>query len=195
MVKNSKPVKDYTKEELALVAVQLAADLGWTHVTLRDVAREAGLPLADVVRDFEDKGDIVCVYGRYIDRRTLEEAGTLDMDLSARERLFDILMERFDVLSEHRDGVVSILKSFKTDPKQLVMSLPYLARSMNLMLEGAGIDTNGVKGALRVAGLKVIYLSVLRAWMEDDSPDMGKTMAELDKRLGQVEGFAERLGL
>lgn len=185
----------WTKELLAIRAVELAGDLDWTYLTMRDIANAADLKLAELVVHFTDKDDLLYAYGRYVDQRTLEEAGDFDPELSLRERLFDILMTRLDVLNEQREGVVSILTAFKGDPKQAVLSLPYLARSMNLMLEGAGIDTNGFRGALRITGLKVIYLKTLSIWMRDGSPDMSATMAELDKRLGQVESFAERFGI
>jgi hypothetical protein len=33
----------------------------------------------------------------------------------------------------------------------------------------------------------MIYLSALAVWLRDDSPDMAKTMAYVDKRLRQTE--------
>lgn len=190
-----KAKKEYSKEDLALIAVDLAADLGWENIRFQDIADQAELSLADISKHFDDKICILCAYGRYVDRRTLEEAGGINSSESPRERLFDILMTRFDIVNEHRDGVVSILNSFKTDPKQAVISLPYLGRSMTWMLEAAGVDTNGVRGAIRVMGLKIVYIKALYAWMKDESDDMPKTMASLDKSLGRAEDFVERFGL
>jgi hypothetical protein len=96
-------------------------------------------------------------------------------------------MERFDVLSEHRDAVISILSSFRTDPKEAIISLPHLARSMTWMMEAAGLDTSGFKGAARVTGLTLLYANVLRVWIKDDSEDQAKTMAALDKNLDRAE--------
>ena len=66
---------------------------------------------------------------------------------------------------------------------------------MSWMLEAAGIETAGIKGAVKVIGLTGIYLKTLRVWCDDESPDMGKTMAALDKNLGQAEEWAGRLAL
>ena len=184
-----------TKEELSKIAIDLAGDLGWEHLRFQDIADEADVSLAEISRHFDDKICILCAYGKYIDRRTLEEIGEDVGDTPARERLFDILMTRFDIINEQRDGVLSVLNSFKTDPKQAVISLPYLGRSMTWMLEAAGLDTNGIKGALRVMGLKVIYLKALKDWIGDEGDDMPKTMASLDKSLGKAEGLVERFGL
>ena len=133
--------------------------------------------------------------GRRIDRRVLEAVGTVSDATDPRDRLFDILMERFDILSEDRAAYVSILKSFRLDPKQAVISLPHLCQSMSWMLEACHISTSGIKGAARVAGLTGVYLKTLRVWLSDDTPDLSKTMAQLDKTLGQVERAAGMLGL
>lgn len=191
----SKPKKTApSKEDLAKIAIDLAGDLGWEHLRFQDIADEAGISLAEISEHFDDKICILCAYGKYIDRRTLEETGDLGTDTPARERLFDILMTRFDIINEQREGVLSVLNSFKTDPKQALISLPYLGRSMTWMLEAAGLDTSGIKGAIRVVGLKMIYLKALKDWMNDDGDDMPKTMASLDKSLGKAEGLVERFG-
>lgn len=72
--------------------------------------------------------------------------------------------------------------------------MPHLCRSMTWMMEAAGIETLGLRGALKVAGLTGVYLKVLKTWTEDDSPDLAKTMAALDKDLGRAESFANTLG-
>ena len=55
------------------------------------------------------------------------------------------------------------------------------------MLEAAGVSSSGLFGALRVKGLAMIYAEAYRVWLGDDSKDMAKTMATLDRALGRVE--------
>lgn len=195
MAKKSTTKSAPVKERAVDAALALAAEKGWTQVGLGDIARRAKVPLRELHDHFEDRADILAAYGRMIDRRVLENTGENDSDLSPRDRLFDILMERLDVINEQREGVCAVLKSFCFDPKQAIIGLPHLGRSMSWMLEAAGIDTTGVRGALHVAGLTGVYLKTLRTWMNDDSPDMGKTMAALDKYLGRAEQLAESFGL
>lgn len=183
-----------SKDDVVLHALSLAKTLGWNHVRMQDIADEAGVSLSVLYGMFEDKSDILVTLGRRIDRQVLEAFDTLDPSLSERDRLFDIMMERFDVLGEYREGVVAIVGSFRYDPKQAVISCPHLCRSMAWMLEAAGLDTNGFRGALKVAGLTGLYLKVLRVWKDDDSPDLSKTMAALDKDLGRIERFATTFG-
>ncbi len=183
-----KPQDRDIKTEVIESALELAAEKGWAEVTLRDIGAHSGLSLADIHAHFEDRTDVICALGRMIDRKVLEGAPS-DPDDSTpmRERLFDLLMDRFEALNDYRQGVKAILKSFRGEPKLAVLHMPHLCRSMSWMLEAAGADTNGISGAVKVAGLTGIYLKVLKVWGEDESPDLPKTMAALDLALGRAE--------
>ncbi len=190
---NTLSVKDKALD--AMLALAAAQD--WNDISMADIARHADLA-PDVLYDhFDDRSDLLAAYGRRIDRKILAQAPQTDDDdaLSPRDRLFDLMMDRFDVLNDHRDAVTSIMRSFRCDPKQAVISLPHLGRSMSWMLETAGIATSGFKGAVKVAGLTGLYLKALYVWMNDDSPDMGKTMAVLDKNLSRAEQWAHSFRL
>ena len=195
VVKPKKTRSATVKDKAIRAALDLAAERAWNGVSLSDIARKAKISLADLREHFDDRADILTAWGRMLDRRILDKVKEPDNSLSPRERLFDLLMERFDMLNEERDAVLSILSSFYPDPKQAVIALPHLAQSMTWMLEAAGIETTGLRGAVRVAGLTGLYLKTLWAWKNDDSADMPKTMAELDKNLERVERWAGMIAL
>lgn len=182
----SKPLQDI----VAGLALSLAEEKGWENVSIGDIARRAGIGLSELYALYADKTDILAGYGRMVDRTVLERLGSGDEGGSPRERLFDLLMERFEVLNAHRGGVLSVLRHLWRDPKQAVIGLPHLARSMAWMMAAAGIDTEGMRGAARVAGLSALYLHLLKVWSGDDSPDMGQTMAAVDRVLERAGRFA-----
>ncbi|MAF98725.1 MAG: TetR family transcriptional regulator [Micavibrio sp.] len=192
----SKKTKENLKDHIAIIAMALSGEIGWAHVSMAEIAEKAGLTLAELYDVVDDRSDILTLVGRLIDRKVLENMeGALDNETPARDRLFDIMMERFDVLNEYRGGILTVLESFHYDPKQAVISCPHLCRSMSWMLEAAGIEVSGIKGAMKVAGLTALYIKTLRVWRSDESVDMAKVMAALDKDLGRVEGLALRFGL
>ena len=182
------------REKAIHAALTLAARDGWDSVSLETIARHAKISFPVLCEQFQDRNDILAAYGRMVDRRTIENIGAPDESASHRDRLFDILMERLDILNQDRAALTSILESFRCDPKQAVISLPYLGRSMSKMLEAASIDTTGLRGAAHVMALTTVYLMTLRTWVEDESPDMGKTMAALDRNLGRAEQVANLCG-
>lgn len=183
------------REKAIKSALTLAARDGWNNVSLNDIARHAKASLSDLHDHFEDRTDILIAYGRMTDRKVLENVGEIDGNSSHRDRLFEILMERFDVLNEDRKALLSILDSFKFDPKQFVIGLPHLSRSMSWMLEAAGVETHGIRGAANIMAITTVYVATVKTWMEDDSEDMSKTMAALDKNLGRAEQLAGMVGM
>lgn len=175
-------------------SLDLAARMGWDMVTLADIADKAHCSLAELAECFDDKADIFAAFERSVDKKVLESFAEVDLSSPERDRLFDIMMERFDILSGHRAALLSVLQSCLRDPKQAVIGLPHLGRSMAWMLEAAGIDSSGLKGAIKIAGLAAVYVYALRAWSKDDSADLSKTMAALDRGLNRLDQAANTFG-
>lgn len=168
-------------------ALALAARKRWKDVSLAEIAGEAKVPLSQVYGVFASKTAILAGFSRQIDGQVL---AALDDEAAAappRERLFDLLMKRFDALNPHKEAVAGILGDSLSDPLAVLCGLVQLGQSMAWMLEAAGINSAGPLGLVRVEGLAAIYLSTLLVWLRDESPDMAKTMAHLDKRLRQAE--------
>jgi AcrR family transcriptional regulator len=182
-------------EEAALDAfLGLVADKGYTSVSLRDVATAAGLGFAELYGLFPDKLALVKAFLRRIDREVL--AGTmteLDPEETARDRLFDVMMRRYDALKPRRPVMASIRRAAARDPMLALALAPMVRRSMALMLEAAGLPTDGLPGAVRQNGLMAIHGAVSRVFDRDDSADLAKTMAALDGRLKTAERWAETL--
>lgn len=174
-------------EKIVDAALKRASEMSWEYITLSDIAKEANVEMADFRDFFEDKTDILVAYGRRVDRKVLANVKTVNMDESEKDRLFEALMERFDIINEDRIAVISILKSMKSDPKALLISAPHLKHSMAWMMEAAGIQSHGWKGAGQLVALTLTYLNVVRTWKSDETEDMAKTMAALDKGLARYE--------
>jgi AcrR family transcriptional regulator len=182
-----------SREKIIDTALELAAEMDWDKVTLSMIARRAGMEIAEVYEEFEDKAALLATFEKRINRRVLQKHKFEGSSESPRDRLFDIMMERFELLNENRQAVISVLHSFCFDPKQVIIGAPHVAASMNWMMELSGIDTSGLRGAAKVMALTGIYVKVLRDWAKDDSPDLSATMAALDRSLGHAEKAADTL--
>ncbi|MBK1671208.1 hypothetical protein CKO28_24710 [Rhodovibrio sodomensis] len=179
--------------ELAEHALAIADDRGWNGVALREVAKRAGLSLAALYRHCPSKWALIRAYARRIDDQVADSIEPEDLEEPARDRLFEVLMNRFDALGDHKPAIRSILDCTLRDPGQAFGGYTQLRRSMTRMLEAADISTSGVRGELRINGLGGVYLLALRTWLDDDSADLSKTMAALDGYLRRVERPAEVL--
>src|SRR5579859_6325698 len=122
-----------------------------------------------------------------IDRRMLAGAASEDTTDKPRDRLFDIIMERLDALLPFRDGIRRIARELPFDPPSGLVLAGALPRSAAWMFAGARIPIDGPLMPIKVAALGALYLSVLRTWLKDDSQDLAKTMAALDRQLDRAE--------
>jgi len=173
-------------------ALRLAAERGWANLALADIAAAAKLPLADLYASYPSKTAILAALSREVDRKVL--AGLeADVGESTRDRLFDLIMKRFDALAPYRDGLSAVARDVGRDPLAALCGLGQFARSMALMLEAAGVSSSGIAGTLRTKGLGAIYLATMHDWFRDDSADKARTMAALDARLRRAEAWAHRL--
>ncbi len=189
-----------TDPELRLVAAfwQVVALHGWHGLTMRRVAAASGLSIAELRRRCPSPLDLLRLHGRVMDLAVLEgtvaDQGGLDGGLT-RDRLFDVLMRRIDAMQPHRAGIVRLLEDLRRDPLLALLLLWELPRSMAWMLEAAAVRTSGLDGLLRVNGLTGVWLATIRAWMQDESPDLGPTMAALDRALDRAEQVARTIRL
>lgn len=181
------------EEKIVKAALRLAASRGWTGLSLADIAKTAKVSLSDLSKSFSSKAGILNAYGRRIDERVLQEVSAEDVSgETAQDRLFDVLMMRFDALSDDREALKRISADIRRDPLAAAPLARPLLQSMGWMLEAAGIDSSGIAGAMRVRGLAFIWGAAFRVWLEDDE-DQSKTMAELDRRLRDGSALLDRL--
>lgn len=172
--------------------LRLVAERGYGEVTLRDVAAAADMSLADLYRLYPDKMALVSGVMARVDAAVL--AGTprqVDPEETARDRLFDVMMRRYDTLKPHREAVRSIVRAARRDPLLALALAPAVRRSMAAMLEAAGLSSEGISGAVRQNGLLAIHTAVSRVFDGDESSDLSKTMAALDGRLKTAERWAQ----
>jgi AcrR family transcriptional regulator len=179
--------------EAALDAfIRLIAEKGFADVALRDVAEAAGLGLAELYRVYPDKVALVAAFLAKIDAEVL--AGTpsrSDPEETARDRLFDAMMRRYDALRPYREALGAIRRAGARDPMLALAMGPALRRSMAAMLEAASVPSEGLGGALRQNGLLAIHYAVSRVYDKDETTDLSKTMAALDGRLKTAERWAQ----
>ena len=174
-------------------ALTLAASRGWARVGLGDIAEAAEVSLAELRAEFSSKSAIVAAYATAIDREVLAARDREMAGRPATERLFDVLMKRFDLLNAQKEGVGAIMRNCPSDPEAIVCGPVTLRRSMRWMLEAADLSSAGLQGQLRVKALSALYLSMLPVWLRDDSEDMARTMAVLDRRLRRLDALTRSL--
>ncbi|MEO0496728.1 MAG: TetR/AcrR family transcriptional regulator [Pseudomonadota bacterium] len=165
----------------------------WHEIHLADLAASAKVGLTDLRSIAGSKTDIMTIFAEKVDEEVLEAVDEDLADEPARERLFDVLMARFDALADKKPGLKQLMTDVRRDPL-LALELNRIAvRSQSWMLIGAGINPDGLMGAARVQGAVLAFSHVMRTWLKDDDEGLAATMAELDKTLRRGEEQLSRL--
>ena len=178
------------RERIVQALMTLLAEQPIERIGLAEIAERAGVSLAELRGEFGSPLAVLAAHVKELDRKVLAE---IDPDMgeeSPRERLFDVLMRRIELLSPHKEAVRTLLRSARRDPP-LALALNAMAvRSQQWMLTAAGIGASGPKGMVRAQGLALLFANVLRTWVDDDDAGLARTLAALDRELARGQRFA-----
>ncbi len=177
------------REKIVTALLGLLVDQPFEEISLAEIAGQAGVTWSQLRGDFPSTLAILAAHMKATDRAVLAQDMSDMAEEPERERLFDVLMRRLEILAPHRDAIRSLLRSARRDPP-LALALHGLAmRSQQWMLSAAGIGASGPRGIVRAQGLALLFASVLRTWVNDDDPGLARTMAALDRALGRGQRF------
>ena len=167
-------------------ALSCAVEVGWGNVSLKMIAATADTSLGKVYANYPSKTAIVAAIMDETTSTVIDRSDLSALEEPIHDRLLDTILRRFDAMEENKAAITSILRVTMLDPLGSLSLLPKFLNAMTWTLESAGISTAGLAGKLRVKGLATIYLAALAVWIDDDTPDLAKTMAFLDRRLKQA---------
>ncbi|MEL7541236.1 MAG: hypothetical protein AAGJ51_10065 [Pseudomonadota bacterium] len=172
-------------------ALQLAETEKWSAITLAAIAAEAGLSLSDFHKH-ADKDALSAAVERRFDAGMSE--GSFDTGETARTRLFDVIMMRFETMEDVRDGAMSFLRWRDRSLDGLGLRLKNRAATAKWALTCAGLDgSNAIPRGVQVTALAWAIAQAERAWRQETSADLSRTMAALDAELIKLEERAEWL--
>lgn len=172
----------------------LVAAHGWDGATLGRLAHASGQPVEALRTRFADRLALLRLHFSVVDRAVAAHVAA-EATESAHDRLHDALMCRVEALQPNREGILEFADALRRDPLLALALAPDLLRSMHRLLEVAGLRSSRALAPLHAKAMLAVWLSVLRAWREDDSPDLSRTMAEADKALQRAGDWGRRFGL
>jgi AcrR family transcriptional regulator len=181
-----------TKKAIIDAFMTALAAKSFSEIGLGEIAEGAGVSLGDLRDAYDGKISILADFARRIDRVVLDGGDGGSSEESARDRLFDILMRRLDVLAPHKAAFGHLEQAARRDPGLLLCLNRLALDSARFMLASAGVSTGGLRGQIRAQGLIVMISRVLPVWRDDRDPDQSKTMAALDRALEKAESWSHR---
>src|SRR5262249_54503448 len=113
------------RDQIIDAMMRLAAENDFRDIGLADIAAEAEVPLATLRRNFDGKLGILAAFSRRIDEQVLDR-GPAEGE-GARDRLFEVLMRRFEALVPYREALRRLARSARRDMR-LARGLHHVAK-------------------------------------------------------------------
>jgi len=172
--------------DLLEAALGLVERDGWQAYGPLRLARETGAGLAEIVTQLGDRAEILAAMGRRADMAMIDVAVEDLAEMSPKERVFELMMRRFESLRPARPALRRLRR--EAAPEVWLEGLGNLRRAMKLIVEAADLAGHGPRRAVVAAALASAYLRTGRIWLDDDSEDLARTLAELDRQLDRIGG-------
>lgn len=183
--------RDTIIEKGVEAALELAETRPWSTLTLSDIAAASGLTLNDfhAIASVESLAEAA---ERTFDRAMSGEG--IDPEETPRERLFDVIMLRFEAMEERRAGVLSLQQYREQSPVRLARHLAARKASADWALVSAGLDgaDQSVPRDIRSVAVAYAMTQAERAWRKETDPGFARTMSKLDEELRKLEDGAGR---
>ena len=177
---------DANKKKIAINTLKILKIKVWEKITLEEIKKKSRIKSFE--KNIKNKKDLLKTINQYFDyslslkSKYIEKSNNKDM-------IFEVVMMRFDILQNHREGIISIFNSFKKKPNELILLLPDLLTSIEKMVGYTKISSRSIIDKVIIKGVFIIYLSSFLIWIKDDTSSLDKTMTALDNYLDRASGI------
>lgn len=170
--------------------LKCAAEYPFEQITLYDIATRADLPLSDFA-DIGTRDVVIDAVEPFFDRALVDDH--LDFSDPPVERLFEVIMLRFEAMESYRDGLVKLMDWRDLQPGRRAALISARKDTAKWALIAAGLDKGSrIEQFAQTAALVWVLSRAEDAWTQDTDGDFTRTMAKLDADLKSVSARFER---
>ena len=163
---------------------------GWSETAMQTTAEELDLSASDVARLFP-KGfaSVITIGSDDVDAKMVAEfisrfADRLD-ETPVHIKIRELLIIQFEILHPHKEAVRKMV-TFMAKPEHAELGSCLLYKTLDRVWRAAGDRSTDYNFYTKRATLAAVYGATMLAFLDDDTPDMQKTRAFLDRRLQDV---------
>jgi len=166
--------------------------IGWEEFSIEKFAEKYKYKISEVKNFIGNKNDLLIEFSKMIDEKV-----ELNIDLeefensNVKDNIFELIMMRFDAMTPFKSGLKKIIKEIKNPIILKDISQNILA-SMDFYLEFSNAYDDSIFDIIKKKSLFLIYSFCFKAWLNDDSKELSKTMSELDRLLNYAENFSKK---
>ena len=179
------------QEKISHKFVELGSEKPLDGISFEDLSMHCQIPVEAIKKHFRTTMDIVDGFVQPMNKSVLDDFD-VDPDETVKEHLFDILMSYFDALQENRSFFLNLETYLASRPSLLLQRKSKIDQLFRDILIKCHVKINGLSGRFRLKAIETIFLASYREWKLDQSDDLSRTMAKLDKYLSMAEAMEQR---
>ena len=160
---------------------------GWSGAALASGAADAGVD-QHMVSDLFPRGaiDAIALHSRLADAEMVATFNAMpEKPQKIHLAIRALILIRLELAQQNKDAVRRALAMLAL-PAYAKLSARLLYETVDAMWRAAGQTDTGFSFYTKRATLAAVYSATLLAWLSDNSGDMSKTSAFLDRRLANV---------
>ena len=182
-------------EQIVDTAIDIAEEVGWDNVRLRDVAERLGVTLAEVAGQYRDLDAVANAWFRRAREAMLAPLPDEVAQGPARERLETLILRWFDALARHQEVTAQMLaaKMWPFHPHHWVPMIFDLSRTILWLRDAAALDAPPPRRQVEEVGLSGLFLVTLAVWTCDDTAGQERTRRFLKHRLDAADRIMARV--
>lgn len=178
------------KNNLIKIAMRELIKGNWDHLDIDFMSKKLKVTPEIILSNCTSKNDLLDMWSNNINHEMLNNISYKELKkVSIKERLLEIMLCRFDVLSEKSKEVNALVNLSKSNLIEGKRSLTRIYNAMELICNCACVSTKGSKGFLNVKALSIIWLLVFREWYKTGMNNEDVLLSQLDKNLVLAEKF------
>lgn len=167
---------------------------GWTKFSLLHFSKTQKISIQDLKIFFRNKDHILERFSKMIDHKVESNIDVEEMkSTSKKDNLFELIMLRLEAMQTYKVALRNIISSTKEQPIILKKLSKNIINSLDFYLELSSYYDDTPVDFLKKNAIFLIYSLTFRVWLNDESDDLSKTMAELDKFLSMADKANERI--
>ena len=163
---------------------------GWTEAAMQTTSVQLGLSESEMAQLFpQGISELIEIASDDVDRQMTQifmSRFAEDMDtMPVHKKIRELLLIRFEILQPNKEAVRKMV-GFIAQPAHAKLGSKLLYKTLDRVWRIAGDRSTDYNFYTKRATLGAVYGSTMLAFLDDDTPDMQKTNAFLDRRLQDV---------
>ena len=183
---NQQPDQDKLARDIVANAMMHVPFDGWTEEMLALAAADCKMETDEALRLVGGVDGAIALYAKMADEDMLAGFEALaDKPERTHEKIRALILIRLEQAAPHKETVRKTL-SYLAKPQQAPTATSLLYQTIDAMWRAAGDEATDFSFYSKRATLAAVYSATLMAFLGDDTPEMDKTKAFLDRRLKDV---------